>query len=117
MNSLRTAGILWVVVALFSIGITLTFRIDPAQVVVTIAAGVVAAVLGLWLVARPTSRLVSASTVVAVAWAVLYTVLTVQQLDDPAAWTTDVLLIAVGAAAGVVAYRAAASAKLGGTIS
>jgi hypothetical protein len=60
---------------------------------------------------------VSASNVVAVVWIVLYAVLTVQQADELAAWTTDVLLIAIGAAAGLAAYRAAAKAKLPGTIS
>ena len=33
--------------------------------------------------------------------------LTVQQSDELAAWTTDAALIAIGAAAGLVAYRAA----------
>jgi hypothetical protein len=54
---------------------------------------------------------------VAVVWAVLYVLLTVQQSDDVAAMTTDVALIAIGAAAGLAAYRAATKAKLEGTIS
>ena len=48
-----------------------------------------------------------------IAWTVLYVVLTVQQADELAAWTMDVALIAIGGAAGLVAYRAAARAKLG----
>jgi hypothetical protein len=52
-----------------------------------------------------------------VSWTVLYAVLTVQQSDELAAWTTDVALIAIGAAAGLATYRAAARAKLRGTIS
>jgi len=117
MNRLGIAGALWLVAAGFAIAMTLIFRTDPVQWVVTIAVGVVAAVLGLWLIARPRARVVSASNVVAVVWIVLYAVLTVQQSGELAAWTTDVLLIAIGAAAGVVAYRAAARAKLRGTIS
>lgn len=45
-------------------------------------------------------------------WTVLYAVLTLQQFGDLAAWTTNVVLIAIGAAAGVVACRGAARAKL-----
>jgi len=47
MNKMRTAGILWVVSALLATGITLIFRVDPVQVVLTIVVGVVAAALGL----------------------------------------------------------------------
>jgi hypothetical protein len=117
MNRLGIAGALWLVAAGFAIAMTLIFRTDPVQWVVTMAIGVGAAVLGLWLIARPSALVVSASNVVAVVWIVLYAVLTVQQADELAAWTTDVLLIAIGAAAGLAAYRAAARAKLGGTIS
>jgi hypothetical protein len=117
MNRLGIAGALWLVAAGFAIAMTLIFRTDPVQWVVTMAVGVVAAVLGLWLIARPNPLVVSASNVVAVVWIVLYAVLTVQQADELAAWTTDVLLIAIGAAAGLAAYRAAAKAKLPGTIS
>ncbi len=92
---------------------TLTFRTDPLQWVVTMAISVVAAVVGLWLIARPSALVVSASNVVSVVWTVLYAVLTVLQSDELAAWTTDVALIAIGGAAGLVAYRAAAKAKLG----
>ena len=113
MNRLGTAGVIWLAAAGLAIAVTLIFRVDPVQWVVTIAVGVVAAVLGLWLIARPSARVVSASNVVAVVWIVLYAVLIVQQADDIAAWTTDLFLIAIGAAAGLAAYRAAAKAKLG----
>jgi hypothetical protein len=53
------------------------------------------------------------SNVVAAVWIVLYAVLTVQQSDELAAWMTDAILIAIGAAAGLAAYRAAAKAKVG----
>ena len=110
---LGIAGALWLSAAGFAIAITLIFRIDPAGWVVTMAMGVVAAVLGLWLIARPSSLAVSASNVVTVVWIVLYGVLTVQQSDELAAWITDVALIAIGAAAGFATYRAAANAKVG----
>lgn len=113
MNRLGTAGVLWLVAAGFAIAMTLIFRTDPVQWVVTIAVAVVAAVVGVWLIARPSTLVVSASNAVSVVWIVLYAVLTVQQSDELAAWTTDVALIVIGAAAGLVAYRAAARAKLG----
>jgi hypothetical protein len=117
MNKLGIAGALWLVAAGFAIAMTLIFRTDPVQWVITIAVGVVATVLGSWLIARPSARVVTASNVVAVAWIVLYAVLTVQQSGELAAWTTDVLLIGIGVAAGLAAFRAAARAKLRGTIS
>ena len=117
MNSFGIAGAVWLVAAGFAIAMTLIFRTDPVQWVVTLAIGVVAAVVGLWLIARPSALVVSASNVVAVVWTVLYAVLTVQQSDDLPAWTTDIFLIAIGAAAGVAAYRAAARATLQGPIS
>jgi hypothetical protein len=92
---------------------TLIFRIEPAQWIVTLVIGVVAAALGLWLIARPSARVVLASNAVSLAWIVLYAVLTALQSDELAAWTTDVALIVIGGAAGLVAYRAAAKAKPG----
>ncbi len=113
MNRLGIAGALWLVAAGFAIAMTLIFRVDPVQWVVTMAIGVAAAGVGLWLIARPSAPVGSASNVVSVVWIVLYAVLTVLQSDELAAWTTDVALIAIGGAAGLVAYRAAAKAKLG----
>jgi uncharacterized membrane protein len=117
MNRLGIAGALWLVAAAFAIAMTLIFRTDPVQVVITIAVGVAAAIVGPWLIARPSAVAVSASNGVAVTWIVLYVVLTVQQSDELAAWTTDVALIAIGAAAGLATYIAGARAKVRGTIS
>jgi hypothetical protein len=103
------AGALWLLAAGFAIAMTLFFRTDPLQRPVTVAVGVVAALVGLCLIARPSARLVSASNVMAVGWTVLYAVLAVQQSDELAAWTTDVALIGIGLAAGLMAYRARAA--------
>lgn len=105
MNWLRTAGILWVVSALLATGITLIFRIDPVQVVATIAASAVAAVLGLWMIARPSTTVVTLSYVVGVAWLALYAALTVQQSGELVAWTTDVFFALIGLGATLAAYR------------
>ena len=117
MNRLGIAGVLWLLAAGFATAMTIIFRVDPVQWVVTIAVAVVAAVVGLLLVARPSALVVSASNVVAVVWIVLYAVLTVQQSDEVAAWTTDIALVAIGVAAGLVAYRGAARANLRGSMS
>jgi hypothetical protein len=106
MNNLRTAGILWVVSALLAAGVTLIFRNDPVQVVATIAGSAVALVLGLWMIARPTTATVPLSYVVGGAWLVLYATLTIRQSGELAAWTTDVFLALIGIGAALVAYRA-----------
>jgi hypothetical protein len=106
MNWLRTAGILWVVSALLATATSLIFRVDPVQVVVTIAASAVAAVLGLWMVARPSTTVVPLSYVVGLGWLALYAALTVQQSGELAAWTTDVFLAVIGLGATLAAYRA-----------
>lgn len=67
MKRLRIAGVLWLVAAGFAIAITLSFRTDPVEWVVTMALGVIVAVLGLWLIARPSTLVVSASSVVELA--------------------------------------------------
>ena len=53
MNRHGIAGALWLVAAGFTIAMTLIFRTDPLQWVVTLAIGVAAATVGLLLVARP----------------------------------------------------------------
>ena len=117
MKRLGIAGALWLIAAGFAISITLIFRIDPVQWVVTMVVAVVAAGVGVGLLARPGDLVVSASNLVTAVWIVVYAVLTVQQSDELAAWITDVFLITIGAAAGVAASRTAASSKLPGAIS
>jgi len=105
MNWLRTSGILWVVSALLAVAISLIFRVDPVQVVVTIAASAVAAVLGVWMIARPSTAAVPLSYVVGLAWLALYAALTFQQSAELVAWTTDVFLALIGVGAALAAYR------------
>lgn len=108
MNKLAIAGAIWIAAAALGFAMTITFRTDTLQWFVTIPASAVAAVVGLWLIARPSMPVVSGSNVVASGWTLLYGVLALQQSDELAAWTTDVALIAIGVAAGLAAYRAAA---------
>ena len=50
MNRFANAGVIWIAAAAFAIAMTIIFRIDALQWVVTIAVGAVAAVVGLWLI-------------------------------------------------------------------
>ena len=111
MNAFRWAGVLWLFAAVFAVVITVVFRIDPLQWVVTIIAGAVGAILGLWLIARPTAALARWSAVAGLAWLIIYALLTVQQIGELVAWATDVFLAALGVAAATVAYRASRAAS------
>jgi len=105
MNWLRTAGVLWVVSGLFAAAMSLIFRVDPIQVMLTIAASALAAVLGVWMIARPSTTAVPLSYVVGLAWLALYAALAVQQSGELVAWTTDVFLALIGVGAALAAYR------------
>ena len=111
MSLLKWAGVLWLAAAVFSVVITVVFRIDQAQWLVTIIAGVAAAIIGVLLIWRPIAGIATWSTVVGVAWLVIYAWLTVQQRNETAAWTTDVFIGALGVIAALVAYRQRASGR------
>jgi hypothetical protein len=102
----RLAGILWVVAALLAIAATFAFRVDQLQVVATLAAGLIALAIGAFMLLRPTSPSVRLSRFVGAAWFALYLVLAVMQADEIAAWTTDIFVGVLGAAAAFIAFRA-----------
>jgi uncharacterized membrane protein HdeD (DUF308 family) len=103
---LRLAGILWVVAALLAIAVTFGFRVDQPQVVVTLAAGLIALALGALMLLRPTSPSIRLSRFVGAAWVALYLVLAVMQAGEIAAWTTDIFVGVFGAAAAFITSRA-----------
>jgi uncharacterized membrane protein len=103
---LRLAGTLWVVAALLAIAATFAFRVDRLQVVVTLAAGLIALALGALMLIRETSPSTRLSRFVGAAWFALYLVLAVMQADEIAAWTTDIFVGVLGAAAAFIAFRA-----------
>src|SRR3989442_1152456 len=107
MKGVRLAGSLWLVGGVMSVVLTIVFRTDALQWVLTIASGLVAAVLGLWLSVRPNTAIVPWSIAVGIAWLIIYAVLTTQQAGELVAWSTDVFLAVIGVAAAVVAYAAA----------
>jgi len=107
MKGLRLAGILWLVGGVMSVVLTIVFRTEAMQWIMTIASGLIAVVLGLWLSVRPNTAIVPWSIAVGIAWLVIYAVLTTQQSGELVAWSTDVFLAVIGVAAAVGAYAAA----------
>jgi uncharacterized membrane protein HdeD (DUF308 family) len=107
MKGLRVAGVLWLVGGVMSVVLTIVFRTDTLQWVLTIASGLVAVVLGLWLSVRPNTAIVPWSIAVGIAWLIIFAVLTAQQAGELVAWSTDVFLAVIGVAAAAVAYAAA----------
>jgi len=107
MKGLRVAGVLWLVGGVMSVVLTIVFRTDALQWVLTIASGLVAVVLGLWLSVRPNTAIVPWSIAVGIVWLIIFAVLTAQQAGELVAWSTDVFLAVIGVAAAVVAYAAA----------
>ena len=117
MNRLRMAGVVWIVAAALAIVVAIAYRFEmmnaPQWGVITIVAGILAAILGLVLVWRTDAALVPWSNIAGVAWVVLHAGLALQQADEVAAWATDVALAVIGGLAAVIAYRGARMA--GGT--
>jgi hypothetical protein len=106
MQRLRTAGALWMAVAVMSIAVTVVWRVDLYQIVVTIGLGIATAILGLSMLARPSGVALPASIIAGIAWLVLYVGLAVLQSDEMAAWVTDVFLAIAGGGVGVMAWTA-----------
>jgi FtsH-binding integral membrane protein len=106
MTRLQGAGVLWLAAALIGAAMTIVFRDDPTWYAITLFASVVAALIGIGLIWRPSSAVVGLSSIVGVVWIVTYGLLTVIQSDDIQAWTADLFVGLVGAIVAIVAYRA-----------
>jgi uncharacterized membrane protein HdeD (DUF308 family) len=104
MKGLRLAGVLWLVGGVVSIVLTIVFRTDALQWVLTIASGLVAVVLGLWLIVRPNTAIMPWSIALGIAWLIIFAVLTAKQSGELVAWSADVFLATIGVAAAVVGY-------------
>lgn len=103
MSQSKWAGVVWLVAALVGVVVTVIFRTDQLQWLVTIVGSVAAAVVGVFLVWRSMRDIVMWSGVVTAAWLVMYVWLTYSQRAELAAWTTDVFVGALGAVAGASA--------------
>ena len=106
MDRFRQAGLVWLIATAFAVAITVIYRTDRAQWLVTIAAAAVGGASGSWLIARPSAHSVPLSNVSGGAWLIIYGLVTAQQLDKIGAWTTDVFLAALGTVAAILALRA-----------
>ncbi|MEP6807666.1 MAG: hypothetical protein ABI978_03610 [Chloroflexota bacterium] len=112
MSKLKAIGTTWLAVAALSIAVTVVFRVDSAQIVVTLALALVTAALGVWMVLRPSTAAVGASLGVGIVWLAVYAGLAVLQSDEIAAWVTDAFLAVVGGVVGFVAWtRTSTSAR------
>ena len=96
MNKMAAIGALWIGAALFSLAITVIFRVDQTQIVVTTALGLMALALGGWLLFRPSQPAVVASIALGVAWIVVYVGLSIVQADEIEALVTDAFLAVLG---------------------
>jgi hypothetical protein len=101
---LRIAGVLWIAVAVLSVVITVVFRVDSYQIVATLALGTSTAILGVWMLVRPSRVAIPASIIAGIAWLVLYAGLAVLQSDDMAAMVTDAFLAVAGGGVGILAW-------------
>ena len=79
MKGLRLAGILWLVGGVMSVVLTIVYRNDAWQWFLTIPSGLAATVLGIWLIVRPGTAMVSWSIALGIAWLIIFAALAVQQ--------------------------------------
>ena len=104
MSKLKAIGVAWLAAAALSVVFTLVFRVDSAQIVVTLALALLTAALGVWMVLRPSTAAVGASLGVGIVWLAVYAGLAVLQSGEIAAWVTDAFLAVVGGVVGFVAW-------------
>jgi hypothetical protein len=117
MGSFEAAGSIWILVSGFAIALAVAFRGDATAWLATNVTGVVAAMIGAFIIWRPSRRVARASISWGVAWLILYGALAVIQVDDLPAWITDLLLGAVGGVAALVTYRVGIQSARAGRVS
>ena len=103
MTRYRALGIAWLATAVFSIVITMVFRLEADGYVVTVVLGIATVALAAWLLLRRSDRPVAISVATGVAWFAVYGMLAVLQGD--AARITDTFLAMAGTAIGYAAWR------------
>jgi hypothetical protein len=72
MGSFEAAGSIWILVSGFAIALTVAFRGDATAWLATNVTGVVAAMIGAFIIWRPSRRVARASISWGVAWLILY---------------------------------------------
>lgn len=105
----QVIGLSWIAVAAASAAVTLTFRDDSAQIIVTLVLAAVTAGLGVWVVVRGGAGSMQASVIAAIAWVAVYGILAILQAADVNALVTNVGLAVIAAALGLFAWRSRVS--------
>ena len=104
MRGQRLAGVLWLIAGFSSGGISY-FLVDPLDLAIFIGGAVLAILLGLAMLARPSSPWGLASGVLGFAWLVAFGALTITNLSLPIEQLLSIVwVLAFGVAAAVVAY-------------
>lgn len=100
----RLAGVLWLIAGISSGGIAF-FLVDPLDLAIFIGGAVLAILLGLAILARPSPPWVLASRVLGFAWLVAFGAVTITNLSLPIEEILSIVwVLAFGVAAAVVAY-------------
>jgi hypothetical membrane protein len=98
------AGVLWLIAGISSGGISF-FLVDPLDLAIFIGGSVLAILLGLAMLSRPSPRWVLASGVLGFAWLVAFGALTITNLSLPIEELLSIVwVLAFGVAAAVAAY-------------
>jgi uncharacterized membrane protein len=113
MDRLRGSGFLWLIAALVAIATTLAFRDDQLQIVLTLVGGAIALGVGAWMLLRASGMAIKVSTILGVAWVVLFGALAAIQAADPAALVTDFGIAVFGGVAALLAYRTGVASASG----
>lgn len=105
MRGQRLAGVLWLIAGISS-GVISFFLVDPLDLAIFIGGAVLAILLGLAMLVRPSPPWVLASGVLGFAWLVAFGALTMMNLSLPIEELVSIVwVLASGVAAAVVAYR------------
>ena len=104
MGQQRSAGALWLVAGLSSAGIAF-FLDQPLDLAIFISGAVLASLLGLGMLVRPSVRWVPWSNLLGAAWVVVFGAVILTRLSIPIEQILSVVwILGFGAAAAILAY-------------
>jgi hypothetical protein len=104
MGGQRLAGILWLIAGISSGGISF-FLVDPLDLAIFVGGAVLAILLGLAMLVRPSPSWVPASGVLGFVWLVAFGALTITNLSLPIEELLSIIwVLAFGVAAALAAY-------------
>lgn len=104
MNGQKWAGVLWLVAGVSS-GLIAFFLVDPLHLAIFIGGAVLAILLGLAMLVRPSPSVVTWSNVLGAAWLLAFGAVILTSLSLPIEELLSVVwILGFGVAAAVVAY-------------